>query len=59
MDTDCSAIIAQPGAVPGSKGAEAVTVRSLLDSDDDCQFAGRMTVDAFRDVYVHATSVGR
>ena len=36
-----------------------ITVRNLTDTSDDCQFAGRLTVEAFSDKFVHATSERR
>ena len=45
-----------PGA-PGSGGS--VTIRNLTNTREDCAFAGRLSVEAFRSKMVHATSERR
>ena len=42
---------------PGSGGS--VTIRNLTNSPDDCFFAGRLSVEAFRSRMVHVTSERR
>ena len=44
---------------PPVSGGPPVRVRNLTNTPEDCHFAGRLTVDAFRHIFVHATSERR
>ncbi|XP_053396632.1 uncharacterized protein LOC123552723 [Mercenaria mercenaria] len=53
-------VTAQPesriGVPPGSVQVNGVTVRNLTDTDWDAEFAGRLTVEAFRGKFAHCVT---
>ncbi|XP_033741259.1 uncharacterized protein LOC117328039 [Pecten maximus] len=60
-DPDLNPIVSQPQSVPAHPGTNLTVpfhIRCLRDDPDDAAFAGRLTVNAFRSKYVHATSEG-